>query len=191
MRNWGIVISAFYAVVLLLLIGFGTILLAEGWAGFATLDGSGFGGLLYLLIPVAFLVCGQALLMFLSVDTSWRRLRPQRHAKLTAGFVGLMVAILFLAALLAILVAIWGDNFDVAIVGWFENTWVEELSAETVLAITLASVFLIWVFWGIVFYAFARRTSNVVDSAVNWLIKGSVLELLIAVPSHVIVRQRE
>ena len=58
-------------------------------------------------------------------------------------------------------------------------------------SVLLAIPFLLWIIWGAIFYAYSKRASNVVDSAVNWLIKGSVLELLIAVPSHIIVRQRE
>jgi hypothetical protein len=37
---------------------------------------------------------------------------------------------------------------------------------------------------------YARKSTNAVTSAVSWLLKGSVLELLVAVPCHVIVRRR-
>ncbi|PYU02247.1 MAG: hypothetical protein DMG38_00900 [Acidobacteria bacterium] len=47
-----------------------------------------------------------------------------------------------------------------------------------------------WAFWGIVFYLFLRNSSTVVDRIVSWLLRGSVLELLVAVPCHVIVRRR-
>jgi hypothetical protein len=47
-----------------------------------------------------------------------------------------------------------------------------------------------WVIWGGIFYQHCRDSSNAVSAAVSWLLKGSVLELLIAVPAHIIVRQR-
>jgi hypothetical protein len=48
----------------------------------------------------------------------------------------------------------------------------------------------LWVLWGIVFYLYFRNASQVTERVVSWLLKGSVLELLIAVPCHVIVRRR-
>ena len=85
MRNWGIVVTAFYAIVVLLLLGFGIVLLAEDWWGLDPNYQSDMNELVVIsLIPTAFLVCGQVLLLFLSVDTSWRRLKPQRHARVTA-----------------------------------------------------------------------------------------------------------
>ncbi len=191
MRNWGVVITVFYAIVVLLLLSFGATLLADGLGAIDEWSWMDLNGFEYLLIPILILVAGQVLLLFLSVDTSWRRLKPQRHARVTAGLVGLMVAILFIAALFSIGMAIWGDGIDNAIESWFTDTWMEELTEISALVLTLAIVLLIWLFWGVVFYAFSKRTSNVVDLAVSWLIKGSVLELLIAVPCHIIVRQRE
>ncbi len=192
MRNWGIVVSAFYAVVVLLLLSFGALLLADGWDAFDSFDHSDFGDLLlFALIPTSFVVCGQVLLLFLSVDTSWRRSKPQRHAKVTAGLVGIMVTILAFAIFFAIGMAHSGDNFDIIFEPWFTDTWVENLSEESILTLFLGIVFLIWSFWGVVFYTFSKRSSDVVDTAVSWLIKGSALELLVAVPCHIIVRQRD
>lgn len=192
MRNWGIVVTAFYAVVVLLLLSYGMVFFAEvGDMPDFTYENQMDEVLMFALIPTAFLVVGQLLLMFLSVDTSWRRLKPQRHAKVTAGLVGLMVAVLFIAALFAIAMAVWGDNVDAAIAPWFDGTWLENLSEISLPVLSFAAIFLLWVFWSIVFYTFSKRASNVVESAVTWLIKGSVLELLVAVPCHVIVRQRE
>jgi len=41
-----------------------------------------------------------------------------------------------------------------------------------------------------VFYRYSRRGSMTFERAISWLLKGSVLELMIAVPAHVIVRSR-
>ncbi len=183
MRNWGIVVTAFYAIVVLLLLSFGVVLLAEDWWAFESWDQSDLVELMsYSLIPTAILVCGQALLLFLSVDTSWRRLKAQRHAKVTASLVGILVSILTVAVFFAIAMAHSGDNFDVPVLVVREGLEI---------GVLLATIAGIWGFWGVVFYRFSKRSSNVTDSAMSWLIKGSVLELLVAVPCHIIVRQRE
>jgi hypothetical protein len=48
-----------------------------------------------------------------------------------------------------------------------------------------------WCVWAAVFYLYCRRDPSRAGNAVRWLIKGSVLELLVAVPAHVIVRRRD
>jgi hypothetical protein len=184
MRNWGIVVTAFYAVVVLLLLSFGMVLLAEDWWAFDTWQQSDFTELVFVaLIPAAILTCGQLLLLFVSVDTSWRRLKPQRHAKVTAGLVGIMVTILAFAAMFSIGMAFSGDEFM--------NSTFTDMTEFQALTVLVVVVLVVWAFWGVVFYTFSKRSSNVVDSAVSWLIRGSVLELLVAVPCHIIVRQRE
>ena len=49
----------------------------------------------------------------------------------------------------------------------------------------------IWLAWSLVFHMFLRNSANIAGRAVSWLLKGSVLELLIAVPCHVWVRRRD
>ena len=48
----------------------------------------------------------------------------------------------------------------------------------------------LWAVWAGLFYCYYRRSPQAVARAVAWLLTGSVLELLIAVPTHVIVRRR-
>lgn len=49
---------------------------------------------------------------------------------------------------------------------------------------------ILWALWAAVFYTYLRGSSAPVKRLVAWLLCGSVLELLIAVPAHVIVRRR-
>jgi len=122
-------------------------------------------------------------LLFLSVDTSWRRMKPQRHMALTAGLVGLMLAILVISVVFAIGSARMGEGFfDYLFAADSEEYW-------KMLVAPLAAI-LIWVFWAVMFYVFSKHKSNVIDSAISWLLRGSVLELLIVVPCHLIIRQR-
>jgi hypothetical protein len=190
MRKWAIVITAFYALVVLFLGTFGAFMVVtESLEVLDIFDGSdSFGEVIieyaFLWITIFILVCSQALLMFLSVDISWRRLKPQRHARVTAGLVGLMILILLVAVVFAVSAAYSGDSF------WPGAWLLQSLPEISQLPVALLAVVLIWAGWGALFYTFSKRVSNVVDAAVSWLIRGSVLELLIAVPCHLIIRQR-
>ena len=49
----------------------------------------------------------------------------------------------------------------------------------------------LWVVWGVLFYLYFRNSSEIINHTVSWLLKGSILEMLIAIPCHVIVRRRD
>ncbi len=160
MRKWGIFISVFYALILLGVLLPVFVLLAEekfydvpqflkdmtetcrSWEVWTTF---------------VILLSGQALLLFLSVDTSQKHLKPRAHILVSC------VA----AAALKFRISFTGSEFDM--LGW--------LGA-------------LWLIWGILFYLYFRNSSQVVTRILSWLLKGSILELLIAVPCHVIVRRR-
>lgn len=174
MRKWGIVITAFYALIVLGLLVPAAVLLvgASDWRDFS-------GGILAayrewaVWIPIAIVLAGQAVLLFLSVDTSQKRLKPRAHILVSCTVGALLTALLTFAVIGTIGVAVRGDKFGE---GSFANPFV------------FFGVF--WFFWGILFYLFLRNSSAVVNRIISWLLKGSILELLIAVPCHVIVRRR-
>ena len=88
----------------------------------------------------------------------------------------LLLAVLFSVGILSILMVALGDDGLEA-----TNFWI-------ILGITPV----IWTGWGLILYRFLKRseTETVYRRFIRWLLAGSILELLIAVPSHVIVRQR-
>ena len=57
----------------------------------------------------------------------------------------------------------------------------------------LATLVTLWSVWFIVFsrFAAAHAPESLVNRAARWLLCGSILELLIAVPSHIMVRRRD
>ena len=174
MRNWGIVVTAFYALILIVLAGAGVPWLADSlnwWESFGP-----------AWIGVAAMVAGQALLLFLSVDSSFRMRRQRAHIKVTATLVGFMVAFLFMGLFMTLAVT---PTVDQKLFSWLGF-----VPANFEVAAVVAAALLIWAAWGVVFYLYSRRSSNVVQTAVNWLITGSVLELLIVVPCHIIVRHK-
>ena len=173
MKRWSVVLSLFYLFALLI-IWFPIITLI--FTGSIDLDYKNYDYSLILLlfIPVI-LIFGPALLIFLSVDTSQKRLRPKRNLRTSIIATGFLLALLVLGAISSFLVIFLGDGvFNLLF-------W---------LCIPIAVAF--WITWGIIFYKRIQKAKLDQDhkwSAI-WLRRGSVLELLIAVPSHIISRSR-
>ncbi len=181
MRKWGIVISVFYALILLGLIVPGAIFL-EGYKKFEGAEllllpsviKAYHDWMLWLLIA-AILAC-QAFLLFLSVDISQKRLKPRTHILVSVTVGALLTGFLSSAVIWSLGFAIRGDNF-----------WDKFFDKQYNLLLFWAAL---WLVWGILFYFYFRNSSAVVTRLISWLLKGSVLELLIAVPCHIIVRRR-
>jgi len=183
MRKWGILVTAFYAlVVILILIPFGGFLtsyelgepLVDAWPALEW-EGGAYWWPVALWIGV--LLAGQAMLLFLSVDTSFRRIQQRRHIGVSVATSALMVGLLSGMAIWSLIVAIKGDDS----LGGNDSVWV------IVFWLTVA---IFWLCWGVVFHFYKVGTSDKFDRLVSWLIRGSIMELLIVVPCHVIVRQR-
>jgi hypothetical protein len=175
MRKWGIIVTAFYVLVLAFLLLPVLILLATGepsalsHLGATEAHNLGDWTTWALILVIA---SGQALLLFLSVETTRKRLKPRTHLLTTTILTAFFLGILSCAAILSVVVAFQGDNSPIGTMEFF------------------ASWGFLWIFWGVVFYVYGRGSSDWVTRATSWLLRGSVLELLVAVPSHVIVRRR-
>jgi hypothetical protein len=164
MRKWGIIITACYALILVILIIPG---LSATW-GFSILD------IYSHWLPwvwIGILIGGQAALLLVSVDTSWKRLKPRQHIWVSIATVALLSGILTFAAVSSLSAAVYGDE-----------------PSEGYHFLIL--FFGLWLLWGCVFFLYAGRLSQWGSRAAGLLIKGSVLELLVAISCHVIVRQR-
>jgi hypothetical protein len=91
-RFWGIIVTAFYAVVVLVLAAPIVLLLGYNrltWAVVLKIY-EWWGTWVY----VGILTAGQALLLFLSVDTSWRHAKPRQHVAVTAMLASFFAAVL-------------------------------------------------------------------------------------------------
>lgn len=167
MRKWGIVIAVFYSVILLAFVVPGAVFIAEGNL-LGTYKNLG------TWIPIGIVIAGQALLLFLSVDTSFQRTKPRSHIIVSCVTTGTLWALLMGAAILSFGFGIYGDNFG----GKFLGNHI------------MACWGMLWVIWTLVFYLYFKKSSALISRATAWLLKGSILELLIAVPAHVMARRR-
>jgi hypothetical protein len=178
MRKWGIVITICYALILLGLILPLFSFLFEPTFVISTLlqniidTFQEWGS----WIPPCVFLLGQALLLFLSVDTSFKRLKPRAHI-----LVSCLVAALLMATLTA--AGVWSLGFGVSGAKWGDTYFPNS-------GVVWTFCTALWLFWGILFYFYLRNSSALVTRLVSWLLKGSVLELLIAVPCHILVRRR-
>lgn len=174
MRKWGLIVTLLYLVIVLALLVPGAVLLFdESTADFARHLSEAYRSW-FTWVYAAFFVIAEALLLLLTVDTSERRMKPRAHILVSATTTGVLLAVLTFAVALSVIAARWGDHAGVKL---------------TNLAMT--AMFVVpWIIWGIIFYRMTHDADDAITRAVSWLMRGSVLELLIAVPAHVIVRRR-
>ena len=156
------------------------------------------------------LVAAQALLLLVPVDVAERRPTRKRRLFVPVVTASFLLANLFLAGVFAILGAAIGDKAGVVAEApaQFAGKIIERIPG---LSAALANIGLApggnwlmvpqligmvvccWLIWGWVFHHFARadEAETLVQRTTRWLLRGSILELLVAVPSHIIVRHRE
>jgi hypothetical protein len=177
MRKWGLVVTLFYGVlVLAFLVPAYMLLGSSSTPSAADFKEAYTSGTPWVIGVVVML--GAVLLLWLSVDETQRRLKPRTHILVSALTTGLLLAVLTLAIIFAVGFAVRGDHFF------------DVLPESFSLAAVLGAFLIPWAFWGILFYRLFRNSTDPVTRAMAWLLRGSVLELLIAVPVHVIIRRR-
>jgi len=156
------------------------------------------------------LVAAQALLLLVPVDVAERRPTPRRRLIVPVVTASFLLANLFLAGVFAILSAAMGDKASVVVEApaQFAGKVIGLLPGLTAALANvglapggdwlmvpqlIGIVVVFWLLWGWVFhhYAKADEPETLVRRTTRWLLHGSILELLVAVPSHIIVRQRE
>jgi len=125
----------------------------------------------------AILIISQMLLLIIPVMIVKQKPKPRRGLWLTAIAAGALFAIVVLGIFWSIAAAIFGDE-----------------SIEDKVSL-LALVFLLvnWIVWSCIFRAFARNADprSYIHRLIKWLLRGTILELLVAVPSHIIVRHKD
>ncbi|HTR43269.1 MAG TPA: hypothetical protein VMH87_16780 [Pseudomonadales bacterium] len=154
-------------------------------------------------IWLAVLVAGQVLLLLVPIDISERRLPSRRKLKVPLIVGTFLLGNLFLAGILSLLCAIFRDKglniFDSQNwLIWIYNAFHDSAhhlppnNHETIFTL-LWPLLASWFLWAFIFRRAARADAPdaMIKRLMRWLLRGSILELLVAVPSHVIVRRRD
>ena len=146
---------------------------------------------------------GQMLLLLVPLGMAERRLTPRRPLLIPVMTTSFFLANIIFGTIVSLLCAIFTENgLDVfAFVGALartgsttHNTGTGGTGTSTLDYVvgTIAVIALLWLVWGVIFYRFSRADAPdaLVKRSTRWLLRGSILELLVAVPSHIIVRNR-
>ncbi|MGA3163224.1 MAG: hypothetical protein ABSD77_03365 [Verrucomicrobiota bacterium] len=198
MKRWAALTVLLYALVLMaltvpvLLIAFG------GWAknGIGLQDALKTYSYWEYWLWLAVLVAGQVLLLLLPINISERRLPARRPLKTPVIVVSFFLANLLFAGLLSILCAVFKEE-GVGFFGCFTPFTANPVSPSEwdwkTLVGGIITVLAFWLIWAVIFRSFAKSDDpdSLLKRTTRWLLRGSILELLIAVPSHIIVRRRE
>ena len=152
---------------------------AAWWQAFlAQIRGSFFSGQdtwgVWIYLAVAALA--QAALLLVPVNLAGKRPVTKRTIIPLVIAASLMMGLLAAGVVLAINETIRKGGYD---------SW----SFAVILAVSL----LMWLFWARVFFLWSRKTepAGLVSRQCQYLFKGSILELLIAVPAHILARHRD
>ena len=201
MKRWAIFTVFLYAVALVLLtvpvvlVAFGNwgirddaVHLKEALSGYAN-----WGYWIWLAI----FVTGQALLLLLPINLSERRLPARRPLKIPVIVTAFFLANLFIAGIISGACAIYLDSAS-NFFNLFSLTPAYLPQSNKFFASggfwgAMLTLFCFWVLWGVIFRSFAKADAPdaLLRRLTRWLLRGSILELIIAVPSHVIVRRRD
>lgn len=173
MKRWAVLTVALYVLILLALTA--PVIKLFSWADWGIDAREAYSSLPYW-VGIGLLATAQALLLLAPVAHAERRPRARRRVLSTVITSALFFAALLVGALLSIGAAVWGD--DVPGVG---SAW-----PPVLLLIVL------WAVWGWVFYRFSSAGDSRAMSMrlMRWLLGGSILEMLVAVTSHIISRRR-
>jgi hypothetical protein len=203
MKRWAILTVFLYALALLVLTLPVTLIALGNWGKNDMNIGlhevfqmySNWGYWLWLGI----LVAGQALLLLLPINLAERRLPARRPLKIPVIVTAFFLANLCFAGIFSILCAIFTDQtfdfFDLSALfqsGANQNGQNND-SGAGIFYTMIITVLIFWLVWA---FVFRRATKSdepdaLLKRVTRWLLRGSILELIIAVPSHVIVRRRD
>jgi hypothetical protein len=201
MKRWAVLTVALY-VFILAAITLPMVLLAFGGWGSYHGRGIGFSQAFAFYrergywVWVGIMALGEALLLAVPVGVASRRLKPRRPLIVPVIVCSFLLANLFFSGLLSLLCVTLNDRaFDfIGFTG--ERLRVDAPAGTAILDYlfgSLAVIGLLWALWAVVFYFFARKDEPdaLLKRITRWLLRGSVLELLVAVPSHIIARNRQ
>lgn len=181
MKNWALIVAALYVLILVVLtvpaimLAFGP---STGLNGLKTAASAFLDIQYWVWLMVMF--AGQ--LALLSIPVRVASLRPVSRGPVwwTVITGGLMASLLAAGAFLSLYEFFTGGKDHAGESAWWGWT-------------AIALMALTWCLWTLVFMSMSRNTepSDLVSRQCRALFKGSILELLIAVPTHIAVRCRD
>ena len=124
------------------------------------------------------MVAGEAVMLLVPVELAMQRPTTRRSVFWPVLASGLMMGLLSVGAV-------------ISVIEYTKSDKAADL-ADAHLKILVALVVAVWGVWSVVFYQTGRNASamDVVSRQCRYLLRGSILELLVAVPTHIVARYR-
>ena len=121
-------------------------------------------------------LAAQAVMLLVPVELSLKRPKAQRSVLWPIMASGLMMGVL-------------GTGVAVSVNEFIRKDHADSTSAALPWGVLLG----LWVLWTVVFYRMNRASPamDVITQQCRYLLKGSILELLVAVPTHIVARMRD
>jgi hypothetical protein len=156
---------------------------------------------------LGFMVLSQAAMLF-TPARGRQRLPPRRPLLAPILVTGFLLANLILCVVVCILCLCFSDKgvMVFAVIGEFvaddaAKMWgllftkagiIFPVNVQFVFGIITATA-AFWLFWALLFYWFAKSDDpdSLVQRSARWLMRGSIAELVVAVPTHIAVRNRQ
>ena len=140
------------------------------------------------------LLGGQALLLLVPIDIAERRLPSRRKLKVPVIVTAFFLGSLSFAGVLSILCDVYKDD-GLNVLAFVDKMFASrgQFTNLGVIVNLLIDTSVFWMAWAFIFSRYSKSDSpdGLLKRATHWLLRGSILELLVAVPSHVIVRRRD
>lgn len=173
MKSWPGLVAGLYFT-LLLVLSFPLILLCLPKANARELGEA----LPFIIGIAAVLTAAQVTLLLVPVDLARERPLSRRRLLVPVLVTGVLSSLLMLAGLGSLVMGFAGDNVD---------------KVFSPLALELLPLPFLWSVWGWVFYCYyrTREPGALVARLMTGMLRGSILELLVAVPSHIAARRRD
>jgi hypothetical protein len=174
MKHWALLVVALYFCILLALTW--PALIVALYPSVRVRELAGIFQVWPYCMALAAMTLGQAVMLVVPVGTTSRRPKVQRSVIWPVLASGLMIGLLVAGATASVIEFIYSDT----------------AADQGSLLLSIGIVSAVWVAWTIIFYRLNRNSQpmDVVTRQCSHLLKGSILELLIAVPTHVIARYR-
>ena len=196
MKRWAVLTVFLYALALLLLTVPAIWIAFSGWTdkGVSWQNAAEIFKYWAYWLWLAVLVAGQALLLLLPINIAARRLPARRPLKVPVIVTALFLANLCFAGLVSILCLYFKED-GLNFFGYFlpfKANQVSPYDFQTEFGAVITGL-TFWFIWAVIFRNFARSDNPeaLLKRITRWLLRGSILELLVAVPSHIIVRRRD
>jgi hypothetical protein len=121
------------------------------------------------------MIAGQSVMLLVPVGLALQRPTTRRSVLWPTLASGLMIGLLAVGVVISI------------------DEYIRKDKATSSLTILLPVVLVVWAVWTLAFYRASRDTAplDVIARQCRYLLKGSILELLVAVPIHIVARARD